>query len=447
MASDPAPTEDAATPPDLQARRGDPSAGARFEIADLQSSSMTALLETARCEGVEIVPGLSKQELIYEILTQRADRSEAAGRGVLDILPDGFGFLRVPGYDYVAGPDDIYVSPSQVRRLNLKQGHTLTGPVRPPKRGEKYFALLRVDTVDGAPVEHLARRISFAARTPLGPTDAIGLDGPGIPTTARVLDLLAPIGLGQRVLISAPPRSGKTELIAEWTSALLAAREDIYAILCLVDERPEDVTEIRAAVTPTDRREVVASTFDNPTQRHVALAEMCLAKARRQVEAGRHVLLVLDSLTNLVRAYNKELPHTGKILTPGLDSGALLRPKALFGSARDTAEGGSLTVIATVATHTDSPIDRAIAEEFANKANCEISLAPHLVELRLEPPVDPHRSSTRNEPTLLSEPVLEGTRHLRRKLAELEPAAALEALLSAINETPDNRTLLAQQGE
>jgi len=416
---------------------------ADFDIPGLQRMDIRSLMDTARAEGAQSVPGLSKQELIFEILTARARRSGVGwGEGVLDILPDGFGFLRAPEYDYEAGPDDIYVSPSQVRRLNLKQGNTLAGPVRPPKRGEKYFALLQVETVDGAAVGTLRDRIPFAERTPANPDVHLDLDSPRATTAVRLLDLLAPIGLGQRVLLSAPPRSGRTALLCEWTRAILEARAGLSAIVCLVDERPEDVTEMHAAITPPDRVEIVASTFDQPTSRHVAVAEMCLAKAMRRVEAGQDVLLVLDSLTQLVRAYNTEIPHTGKIVTAGLDSGALVKPKALFGAARNLVEGGSLTVIATLSTHTGSAIDAVIEEEFAGKANCEVTLDPDLAERRLDPPINAHHTGTRAEQLLVPAELLPSVRTLRRRLADQDAATGLEGLLVDLERTATNRELL-----
>jgi transcription termination factor Rho len=362
---------------------------------------------------------------------------------VLEVLPDGFGFLRSPRHDFEPGPDDIYVSPSQVRRLNLKQGHQVAGPVRPPRRSEKYLALLQVEAVNGGTVAELARRIPFDQRTPVLPTRRLPLAHDGASADVRLLDLLAPWGRGQRVLIQAPPGSGRTLLLTNITRALLTANPDLYAVVCVVDERPEEVTELRRRTGPDSQREVVASTFDQPPGRHIALAEMALARAQRMVEAGRDVLLVLDSLTALARALHQELPPSGRMLTAGLDAGALLRPKRLFGAARQLEGGGSLTVIATVLTGTDSRVDQVIAEEFAGKGNSDVVLAGELAALHIYPAIDPLRTGTRREDCLLPPTAIEALRRLRARLQGLPIRTRLETVSQLLARAPSNQELLA----
>ena len=414
-----------------------------YEIPRLQALAMPELMEIARAEGVEASPGLARQELIFQILKRRATNSGLGwAEGVLDILPDGFGFLRSRQYSFAAGPDDIYVSPSQIRRLNLKQGHQLAGPVRPPKEGEKYFALLHVEAVNGGTIETLRRRIPFDDLTPLLPDSRLRFAHENDPTL-RVLDLLAPIGKGQRVLLLMPPGAGRIRLLTQMTNALLQNHAELYAIVMLVDARPEEVTETSRRIGPETRREVVASTFDDPPSRHVALTELVLERARRAVEAGRDVVLVADSLTSLTRAYNVEVPHSGKILASGLDAASLHRPKKLFGSARRVEEGGSLTVIATALTDTGSRINDVIVEEFAGKANCEIVFDKHLAELHVVPALDVARTGTRSEDNVLPAAELAKVRALRRRVDQADKAKTLEGLLELVTKTKDNAELLA----
>jgi transcription termination factor Rho len=442
-----------------QAKRAD------YEIPRLQALPMQDLKRIADSVGVENSVGLGRADLIFQILKKKVtSKGLGWGEGTLDILPEGFGFLRSRRYNYNAGPDDIYVSPSQIRRLNLKQGHQIAGPVRPPKDGEKYFALLHVEAVDGRPVEELKRRIPFDDLTPIVPTrrlelalpapgeaPAAGLaaaagDEPGL--DVRLVDLLAPMGFGQRVLILSPPNSRRNALLISLARAILDGNPETYLIQLLLDERPEEVTVAVRSTGPDERREVVASTFDEPASRHVALAEIAVMKARRLVEAGRHVVLIVDSLTSLVRAYHQEVPHTGKILAAGLDSAALHEPKRLFGAARAVEEGGSLTVIATALTGTGSRIDEVIAEEFRGKGNCEIVLDEHLAGLHVYPAIDVLRTGTRREDALLTPDDLARLRRLRKAIdaptgadgADLQ--LSLEALVQRVRQTGSNRELL-----
>jgi transcription termination factor Rho len=415
-----------------------------YEIPKLQALPMAELIEMARDAGVEAVSGVTKQELIFQILKLKVTSQGLGwGEGTLDILPDGFGFLRSARYNYRSGPDDIYVSPSQIRRLNLKQGHQLAGPVRPPKEGEKYFALLHVEAVNGALVESLRARIPFEDLTPVLPNQRLLLEHPGDGLDMRLIDILAPLGKGQRVLMLSPPHSSRTRLLTNIARAILANDEDVYVILLLLDERPEEVTEARRRTGPDRRREVIASTFDEPASRHVALAEMAMHKAMRMVESRRDVAVVLDSLTALTRAYNTEVPHSGKIVSAGLDVQALHMPKQLFGAARRVEEGGSMTVIATSLTGTGSHMDEVICEEFRGKSNSEIVLDQELASMHVYPALDVHRTGTRREDTLLETDVIERLRRLRKRLAPLPRGEALEQLVAAVEATGSNREFLA----
>ncbi len=414
-----------------------------YDIPRLQKLGVPELLRIAQDAGVEATVGLTKQELIFQILKRKVTSQGLGwGEGTLDVLPDGFGFLRSRRYNYQAGPDDIYVSPSQIRRLNLKQGHVIAGPVRPPKDGEKYFALLHVEWVDGKTVEDLRRRIPFDDMTPLVPTRRLLLDRDGTPLDVRLLDLLAPMGRGQRALVLAPPNSRRAALLIHLSQAILDGNPDVYLILLLLDERPEEVTVAARSTGPDDRREVVASTFDEPASRHVALADLAIMKAKRMVESGAHVVLVLDSLTSLVRAFNTELPPTGKTLCAGLDVAALQPTKRLFGAARNVEEGGSLTVIATALTGTGSRVDEVIAEEFRGKGNCEVVLDERLAGLHLYPPIDVLRTGTRREDSLLPPADLQRLRALRAHVDRDSMRESLEDLIARVQATPSNRALL-----
>jgi len=412
---------------------------ADYQIPKLQELAMSELLRLARQEGVEGYPGLSKQELIFQLLRQRVTSTGLGwGEGVLDVLPDGFGFLRSKRYNYVAGPDDIYVSPSQIRRLNLKQGHLLAGPVRPPKEGEKYFALLHVEAVNAGTVDELRHRIPFDELTPVLPNERLRLEHPDCGIDMRLLDFLAPLGKGQRTLIMTPPLTGRSVLLTHLAQAILHNHPEVYVILLAVDQRPEDITEMRRQTGPDERREVAASSFDEPAGRHIALAEIVVQKARRMVETGRDVVMLMDSLTQLTRAYNTEIPHSGKIITAGLDAVALQRPKHLFGSARCVEEGGSLTVIATALTDTNSRMNEVICDEFKGKANSEIVLSEQLTGLHVYPAIDIAHSSTREEDRLLDPDELRKVRKLRRELSSIPGGNGLEKLMERVSQTATN---------
>jgi transcription termination factor Rho len=416
----------------------------RDDIGRLQELSVAALRDVAREEGLDVPPGCSRSALLFELVKHRlADTGLGWGEGVLDVLAEGYGFLRSPRRDFEPGADDVYVSTTQVRRLDLKPGQEIAGPVRPPHRGENFLALLHVELVDGSPVDEMRARLPFDQRTPLLPRRRLHLEHPGAGPAPRLVDLLAPWGLGQRVLIHAPPGAGRTLLLTQLAQAIAAREPGVHLLLALLDERPEEIAEVRRQVGHGRGREVVATAFDAPPARHLALAEMALARAQRLVEAGRDVVLALDSLTAFARACNQELPHSGKMLSVGLDAAALLRPKKLFAAARSLEEGGSLTVLATVLTATGSRLDEVIAEEFAGKANSEVVLDPGLASLHVEPALDVLRTGTRREDCLLDAGALAALRRLRLELAPRPPRERLEALLQLLARHPTNAGLLA----
>jgi transcription termination factor Rho len=420
---------------------------ADHEIGKLQALAMPELIEVARREGLEDIVGLNRQELLFQLLRRRATSTGLGwAEGVLDILPDGFGFLRSKNYNYVPGPDDIYVSPSQIRRLNLKQGHLLAGPVRPPKEGEKYFALLHVEAVNSRTIDEQRHRIPFENLTPVHPHVRLQLEQPGGDVLLRLLDLLAPLGKGQRALLHSPPGARRVRNLVRVAQALLANHPDLHLTLLLLDARPEEVTEAQRGLLPHAHREILAATFEEPPNRQVALAQMTVERLRRCVEAGQDVVLLADSLTALARACHVDLPHSGKLLAPGLDAVALQLPKRLFGSARSVAEGGSLTILATILTGTGSRTNDAIVEEFAGKANCEIVFDRHLAELHVDPALDVARTGTRSEDNLLPPDALAVVRKLRRQCDAGDPAATLERLLALLAQHPDNDRLLASDG-
>ncbi|MCX7627216.1 MAG: transcription termination factor Rho [Methylophilaceae bacterium] len=409
-----------------------------MHLSELKQTSVTELVEMAIANEIEGANRMRKQDLIFALLKNKGKKGESIyGDGTLEVLPDGFGFLRSPDSSYLAGPDDIYVSPSQIRRFNLHTGDTITGEIRIPKDGERYFALVKVDTVNGEPPESTKHKILFENLTPLFPTEPLKLER-DIKSeeniTGRVIDIIAPIGKGQRGLLVASPKSGKTVMLQHIAHAITANYPDIVLIVLLIDERPEEVTEM----TRTVRGEVVASTFDEPATRHVQVAEMVLEKAKRLVEHKKDVVILLDSITRLARAYNTVVPASGKVLTGGVDANALQRPKRFFGAARNIEEGGSLTIIATALVDTGSRMDDVIYEEFKGTGNMEIHLDRRMAEKRIYPAINVNRSGTRREELLIEQPVLQKIWVLRKLLYPMDDLEAMEFLLDKIKATKNN---------
>ncbi len=401
--------------------------------------TVTELHEVARGEGLEEHSGLKKQDLIFRILKQRIHQTGMMfGEGVLEILPDGFGFLRSPEYNYLPCPDDIYVSPSQIRRFGLRTGHTVAGQIRPPKESERYFALLRVEAINFADPDEVTDRTNFEDLTALHPEKRLILETEPNEVNMRIVDLVAPIGMGQRMLIVAPPRTGKTVLLQKMACAIAKNHPEAYVIILLIDERPEEVTDTQRN-TPA---EVVSSTFDEPAARHVQVAEMVIEKARRLVEYGRDVVILLDSITRLARAHNTEIPHSGKILSGGVDANALQKPKRFFGAARNIEEGGSLTIIGTALVDTGSKMDEVIFEEFKGTGNAELHLDRRLVDKRVWPAIDVAASGTRKEELLLDPKELELVYRLRRVLSDMNPVEAIELLRTRLSKSRTNAEFL-----
>ncbi len=414
----------------------------RINIADLQRSSHETLLEIAESDGLEEFAGLSKQDLIFKILKHRmAATGLMYGEGTLEILPDGFGFLRSAEYHYLSCPDDIYVSPSQIRRFGLQTGSHVAGQIRPPKINERYFALLRIEAINHQDPNHQRRVVPFEELTPLHPDQRIMMESGSDELSTRVVDLLTPIGFGQRGLIVSPPRAGKTILMQQMAKSVLSNYPDAYVFVLLIDERPEEVTDMERQVTG-DRCEVISSTFDEPAQRHIQVAQMVIEKAKRMVEAGADVVIFLDSITRLARAHNSEGESTGKLLSGGLDAGAMQKPKALFGSARKVEEGGSLTMIATALIDTGSRLDEVIFEEFKGTGNLEIVLDRVLVDQRIWPAIDISRSGTRREEMLMSEQEHDKICQLRQTLAQESPTDAMKHLTVQLAKTQNNAEFL-----
>jgi transcription termination factor Rho len=411
------------------------------ELKQMKISELTRMAKEFRIEGAS---GMRKQDLIFALLQAHSERNGLIyGEGVLEILPDGFGFLRAPDANYLPGPDDIYISPSQIRRFSLKTGDTIAGQIRPPKDSERYFALLKVEKVNHEDPELARDKILFDNLTPLYPDYRIKLETNSDNFSARVLDLMTPIGKGQRGLIVAPPRTGKTMLLQNIANSVTANDKEIHKIVLLIDERPEEVTDMDRSVDA----EVISSTFDEPPQRHVQVAEMVIEKAKRLVEHKLDVLILLDSITRLARAYNAVVPPSGKILSGGLDSNALQKPKRFFGAARNIEEGGSLTIIATALIDTGSRMDEVIFEEFKGTGNMEIHLDRKLTDRRVFPSIDINRSGTRKEELLLEESDLNRIWILRKLLAPLTPVDSMEFLLEKIKGTKDNIEFLASMNE
>jgi transcription termination factor Rho len=412
------------------------------QVAELQRLSMQELVELARTENVGDVSGARKQDLVFRILRERVKLNGLMfGEGTLEILPDGFGFLRSPDAHYLSCPDDIYVSPSQIRRFGLRNGMSVAGQIRPPKESERYFALLRVEAINGEDPAKLSTRRFFDDLTPLHPDERIVMETTAEEIATRVVDLIVPIGFGQRGLIVSPPRAGKTILMQKMARAVLTNYPEAYVFMLLIDERPEEVTDMERQVKGPSC-EVISSTFDENASRHVQVADMVIEKAKRLVEYGRDVVIFLDSITRLARAWNSEVPNSGKILSGGVDSGALQRPKRFFGSARKVEEGGSLTIIATALVDTGSRMDDVIFEEFKGTGNLEIVLDRRLVDKRIYPAIDINRSGTRREEMLLEPDEYRRICVLRRVLGEMNAPDAMELLINRLAKTKSNHDFL-----
>ena len=414
-------------------KRGD------IHITQLQKMSVVELHDVAKQEGLEDYIGLKKQDLIFKILKARINRDGLMyGEGVLEILPDGFGFLRSPEYNYLPCPDDIYISPSQIRRFGLRTGHVVAGQIRPPKESERYFALLRVEAINFEDPNAVADKTNFEDLTALHPDERLILETTPDEINMRIVDLVTPIGKGQRMLIVAPPRTGKTVLLQKMANAVSRNCPDAVVFILLIDERPEEVTEMQRHT----QAEVISSTFDEPASRHVQVAEMVIEKAKRLVEYGKDVVILLDSITRLARAYNTEIPHSGKILSGGIDANALQKPKRFFGAARNIEEGGSLTIIGTALVDTGSKMDEVIFEEFKGTGNSELHLDRRLVDRRVWPAIDVSASGSRKEELLLDPKELELVYRLRRVIADMNVVEAVELLRERLAKVRSNAEFL-----
>jgi transcription termination factor Rho len=410
-------------------------------IAELKEKNITELTKIARSLELPGASGLRKQDLIFKILQAQSEKEgHIFAEGVLEILPDGYGFLRSPDYNYLPGPDDIYVSPSQIRKFDLKTGDTISGQVRPPHEGEKYFALVKIEAVNFESPDEARNKILFDNLTPLYPQERLKLETTRENISARVMDLLTPLGKGQRGLIVSPPRAGKTMLLQQVANSITTNHPEVVLMVLLIDERPEEVTDMQRSV----KGEVISSTFDEPAARHVQVAEMVIEKAKRLVEHKRDVVILLDSITRLARAYNTIVPPSGKVLSGGVDSNALQRPKRFFGSARNIEEGGSLTIIATALIDTGSRMDDVIFEEFKGTGNSEIILERKLVDKRTFPAIDIQRSGTRKEELLIPKEDLQRIWVLRKVLNPLSPVEAMELLIERLAKAQSNSEFLAK---
>jgi transcription termination factor Rho len=413
-------------------------------IAELKEKNITELTKIARSLDLPGASGMRKQDLIFKILQAQSEKEgHIFAEGVLEILPDGYGFLRSPDYNYLPGPDDIYVSPSQIRKFDLKTGDTISGQVRPPHEGEKYFALVKIEAVNFESPDEARNKILFDNLTPLYPQERVKLETMRENISARVMDLLTPLGKGQRGLIVSPPRAGKTMLLQNVANSITANHPEVVLMVLLIDERPEEVTDMQRSV----KGEVISSTFDEPAARHVQVAEMVIEKAKRLVEHKRDVVILLDSITRLARAYNTIVPPSGKVLSGGVDSNALQRPKRFFGSARNIEEGGSLTIIATALIDTGSRMDDVIFEEFKGTGNSEIILDRKLVDKRTFPAIDIQRSGTRKEELLIPKDDLARIWVLRKVLNPLSPVEAMELLIERLAKTQTNGEFLAKMSQ
>jgi transcription termination factor Rho len=415
-----------------------------MDLIELKKLKISELTNMAKEFNIEGASGMRRQDLIFSLLQAHSERNGLIyGQGVLETLPDGFGFLRAPDANYLPGPDDIYISPSQIRRFNLRTGDTIAGQIRPPKDTERYFALLKVEKVNHEDPELAREKILFDNLTPLYPDERVKLETKSDNYSSRILDLMTPLGKGQRGLIVAPPRTGKTMLLQNIANSVSANDKDIHKIVLLIDERPEEVTDMERSVDA----EVISSTFDEPQQRHVQVAEMVIEKAKRLVEHKLDVIILLDSITRLARAYNSVVPPSGKILSGGLDSNALQKPKRFFGAARNIEDGGSLTIIATALVDTGSRMDEVIFEEFKGTGNMEIHLDRKLTDRRVFPSIDINRSGTRKEELLIEKADLNRIWILRKLLAPLTPVDSMEFLLEKIKRTKDNKKFLDSMSE
>jgi len=438
----PADTAVAAQPDATPAEAAKPAKRAEqgLNIGELKDMSIAKLTQIAKDLKVDGATGKSKQDLIFQILKAQTEQSGFIfSEGVLEVLPDGFGFLRAPDYNYLPGPDDIYVSPSQIRKFDLQTGDTVSGQIRPPKEGERYFALIKVEAVNFESPDQARDKLFFENLTPLYPDERVTLETDGENLSGRVMDLMTPIGKGQRGLIVAAPRTGKTMLLQSIAKSIATNHTDVYLIVLLIDERPEEVTDMQRSVAG----EVISSTFDEPAQRHVQVAEMVIEKAKRLVEHKKDVFILLDSITRLARAYNTVIPPSGKVLSGGLDSNALQKPKRFLGAARNIEEGGSLTIMATALVDTGSRMDDVIFEEFKGTGNMEIHLDRKLVDKRVFPAIDIQKSGTRKEELLLSPEDLNRVWVLRKVLTPLSAVEAMELLLDKMSKTKSNQDFLA----
>jgi transcription termination factor Rho len=427
---------------DVESQTEDAPKG-RLDLNQLKEMSIGQLSTAAKGFGVENPAGMRRQDLIFSVLQHQTEAEGLIfGEGVLEVLPEGFGFLRAPEYNYLPGPDDIYVSPSQIRRFNLHTGDTVSGQIRPPKEGERYFALIKVEAINFEPPEVAMEKVHFDNLTPLYPEDWLKLEVEDN-MTSRVMDLVTPLGKGQRGLLVAPPRTGKTMMLQAIANSITANDPEVTLIVLLIDERPEEVTDMERSVAG----EVISSTFDEPATRHVQVAEMVIEKAKRLVEHRRDVVILLDSITRLARAYNTVVPPSGKVLSGGVDSNALQKPKRFFGAARNIEEGGSLTIVGTALIDTGSRMDDVIFEEFKGTGNMEVHLDRKLVERRVFPSIDIHRSGTRKEELLIDEWELRRIWVLRKVLSSLSSVEAMELLLERLSKTENNQEFLESMSQ
>lgn len=410
-----------------------------MHITELQKKTIKELQELAKREGLRDYTGLKKQELIFKILKERVNQNGLMyGEGVVEVLQEGFGFLRSPDYNYLPCPDDIYISPSQIRRFGIRTGAVVSGQIRPPKDSERYFALLRVEAINFENPEIMGEKVIFDGLTPLHPAERLFLEKDPAELETRIMDLVTPIGKGQRGLIVAQPRTGKTVLLQKIANSITKNHPEVYLIILLIDERPEEVTDMDRSVNA----EVIGSTFDEPASRHIQVAEMVIEKAKRMVEYGKDVVVLLDSITRLARAYNTEVPHSGKILSGGVDASALQKPKRFFGAARNIEEGGSLTIVATALIDTGSRMDEVIFEEFKGTGNMELHLERKLADRRLFPAIDITRSGTRKEELIVNQEEIKRMWMLRKVLHEMNPIEALELLKNRLSKTKTNAEFL-----